>query len=72
MQPTDDVAGPLQPVLPAADNGLPFRPVEFDKMTATAYIDENGNFSRIAWSLRAAEVRPPAKGAKPGVDKAAA
>ena len=46
--------------------------LEFDKMTATAYIEENGNFSRIAWSLRASDVRPPAKGAKPATDKAAA
>ena len=43
-------------------------------MTATAYIDENGNFSRVAWSLRAAEVRAPSKGTgtKPSADKAAA
>lgn len=70
---TVKVTAKVQPVLPASDNGgIPFRPVEFDKMTATAYIDENGNFSRVAWSLRASEVRPPAKGAKPGADKAAA
>ncbi len=69
---TVKVTAKVQPVLPASDNGLPFRPVEFDKMTATAYIDENGNFSRIAWSLRASEVRPPVPGAKPSSDKAAA
>ena len=69
---TVKVAAKVQPVLPASDNGMPFRPVEFDKMTATAYIDENGNFSRIAWSLRASEVRAQSRGAKPGSDKAAA
>jgi hypothetical protein len=69
---TVKVTAKVQPVLPPNDNELPFRPVEFDKMTATAYIDENGNFSRIAWSLRASEVRPPSRGARPGPDKAAA
>jgi hypothetical protein len=69
---TVKVAAKVQPVLPASDNGLPFRPVEFDKMTATAYIEENGNFSRIAWSLRASDVRTPAKGSKPSTDEAAA
>jgi hypothetical protein len=54
------VAAAVQPVLPSAPDGLPFRPVEFDRMTATAYIEETGNFSRVAWSLRAGEVRAPA------------
>jgi hypothetical protein len=54
------VAAAVQPVLPAAPEGLPFRPVEFDRMTATAYVEETGNFSRVAWSLRAGEVRAPA------------
>ena len=55
------VAAKVQPVLPAAAEGMPFRPVEFDKLTATAYIEENGNFNRVAWSLRAREVRPPSR-----------
>ena len=54
----------VQPVLPEGLSGLPFTPVEFDKLTATAYIEENGDFSKIAWSLRASEVRAPARGAK--------
>jgi hypothetical protein len=53
------VAATVQPVLPPAPDGLPFRPVEFDRMTATAYVEETGNFSRVAWSLRAGEVRAP-------------
>jgi hypothetical protein len=69
---TVKVSAKVQPVLPEADNGLPFRPVEFDRMTATAYIDENGNFSRIAWSLRAREVHEPSKGAKPATNNRAA
>ena len=54
----------VQPVLPEGLSGLPFTPVEFDKLTATAYIEENGDFSKIAWSLRASEVRAPARGVK--------
>lgn len=70
---TVKVSAKVQPTLPAAENDTPFRPVEFDNMTATAYIEENGNFSRVAWSLRAGEVRGPSKGgARPGTDKAAA
>jgi hypothetical protein len=55
----------VQPVLPETLPGLPFRPVEFDKLTATAYIEQNGDFSRIAWSLRAADVRAPSPATKP-------
>lgn len=66
------VTAKVQPVLPESLAGLPFTPVEFDKMTATAYIEENGDFSKIAWSLRAAEVRAPARGAKPAPEKASA
>ncbi len=63
----------VQPVLPERPAGAPFTPVEFDKLTITAYIEEKGDFSRIAWSFRAADVRAPAKGAKPaGTDKAVA
>ena len=58
---TVKVAAKVQPVLPEAAEGMPFRPVEFDKMTATAYIEENGNFNRVAWSLRAAEVHAPSR-----------
>lgn len=68
------VTAKVQPVLPESLSGLPFTPVEFDKMTATAYIEENGDFSKISWSLRAAEVRGPARSAaaKPTPEKASA
>ena len=62
----------VQPVLPEPLSGLPFTPVEFDKLTATAYIEENGDFSKIAWSLRAAEVKAPSRGVKPAPEKASA
>lgn len=54
------ITAKVQPVLPESLSGLPFTPVEFDKLTATAYIEEKGDFSNIAWSYRAAEVRSPA------------
>ena len=60
----------VQPVLPEALSGLPFTPVEFDKLTATAYIEANGDFSKIAWSLRASEVRAPSHAAKQVAEKA--
>ena len=56
------ITAKVQPVLPEALAGLPFTPVEFDNLTATAYIEESGDFSRVAWSLRAGDVRAPANG----------
>lgn len=70
---TVKVPAKVQPVLERPQNGLPFCPVEFTGLTATAYIEENGNFSRVAWSLRAAEVREAGKvPQKPSSEKAVA
>jgi len=66
------VAAKVQPVLPEGLSGLPFTPVEFDKLSATAYIEANGDFSRIAWSFRAAEVKAPARGVRTVPEKASA
>ncbi len=66
------VTAKVQPVLPESLTGLPFTPVEFEKMTATAYIEENGDFSKIAWSLRASDVRAPGRAVKPAPEKASA
>jgi hypothetical protein len=66
------ITAKVQPVLPEALSGLPFSPVEFDRLTATAYIEEKGDFSSIAWSLRAADVRAPARSVKPVPEKASA
>lgn len=65
------ITAKVQPVLPESLAGLPFTPVEFDKLTATAYIEENGDFSKIAWSLRAAEVRAPSQSVKSVAQKPA-
>jgi hypothetical protein len=60
------VTAKFQPVLPASLPGLPFTPVEFVGLTATAYIDGNGDFAKVAWSLRASDVREPTKGGPTG------
>src|ERR1700712_5216272 len=41
------IAATHQPVPPEAVNGLPFRPVEFDGMTVTPYVDEKGGRPRV-------------------------
>ncbi|WP_148573446.1 plasmid replication, integration and excision activator [Nocardioides caldifontis] len=60
------VGAKVQPVLPESLPGLPFTPVEFVNLSATAYIEQNGDFSKISWSLRASDVRAPSRpAAKP-------
>ncbi|MGE7439325.1 plasmid replication, integration and excision activator [Kitasatospora sp. NPDC001175] len=51
------VAAPVVPVLPDAAPGLPFRPVEFEGLTVTAYVNNGG---RVAYSFRAEGLRAPA------------
>ena len=46
---------------PTNDSNSPFTPVEFDGLTALAYIDDNGNRPRIAWSFRAVTMHAPGK-----------
>lgn len=54
-----------QPVSPAAVEvgGMELRPVEFDGLTVTPYLDDKRN--RIAYSVRATGMRAPAKGGRP-------
>jgi hypothetical protein len=52
------VASPSQPMLPPPPPGAPFIAVEFTEMTATAYVNQAG---RLAWSIKATGVRPPAR-----------
>lgn len=56
---TVKIAAEVQPVPPDAIAGLPFRPVEFDGLTVTPYVDTNGPRPRLAYSLRAAGMRKP-------------
>lgn len=56
------ISAPVQPVPPEAVAGLPFRPVEFDGLTVTPYVDDKRN--RVAYSLRARAMHGPAAGSK--------
>lgn len=56
------IAAEHQPVLPPKVDGLPFRPVEFENLTVTAWIDDRGNRPKIGWSLRATGMHAPGAG----------
>ncbi len=56
---TVKIAAPHQPVPPEAIAGMPFRPVEFDGLTVTPYLNENGGRARVAYSFRASAMRAP-------------
>ncbi|MGE0300117.1 MAG: plasmid replication, integration and excision activator [Dehalococcoidia bacterium] len=61
---TVKIAAAHQPIPPEAAPGMPFRPVEFDGLTVTPYVNESsGGRPRIAFSLRASGMRPPHTGA---------
>ncbi|TQM72274.1 hypothetical protein FHX41_6071 [Actinomadura hallensis] len=47
---------PVQPIIPEAPAGFPFVPVEFDGLAVTPYV--NSGTGRLAYSLKAAAVRP--------------
>ena len=56
----------VQPVPPAAVEGLPVRPVVLDGLTVTPYVKEVGNGrARIAYSLRAAGLSPVRSASRP-------
>ena len=53
---------PVQPVPPEAMVGAPFRPVEFEGLTATPYVATMASGrSRLAWSFRATGMRAPGR-----------
>jgi hypothetical protein len=54
---TVKISASHQPVPPEAAPGLPFRPVEFDGLTVTPYLDDKRN--RVAYSYRATGMRAP-------------
>ncbi len=53
------IAAPVQPVPPHNDTPFPFTPVEFEGLTALAWVDDAGNRPRIAWSFRATGLKAP-------------
>ena len=59
---TVKIAAPHQPVPPEAMAGMPFRPVEFDGLTVTPYVDDKRG--RVAYSYRATGMRAPSPAAR--------
>jgi hypothetical protein len=56
------VLAPVQPVPPEPAAGVPFRPVEFDGLTATPYVQTTASGrGRLAWSFRATGMHAPAR-----------
>lgn len=61
-----------QPVPPENKSGLPWTPVEFVGLTATAWIDEKGNRPRLEWSYRAESMKAPSETPWPNTDRTTA
>lgn len=61
---TVKIAAEVQPVPPAAVAGMPFRPVEFEDLVVTPWIDSSRERPRIAWSLRASGMHAPGSAGK--------
>jgi len=58
---TVKIAAKHQPVPPPVDPASPFRLVVFEGLSALPYIEESGNFSRIAWSFKAEGLTAPTR-----------
>lgn len=58
---TVKIASVTEPAAPPEAGGLPFRPVFFEGLSVTPYVKENGGRPRVAYSLRAREMKPAPK-----------
>lgn len=58
---TVKIPAKVQPVPPENKDGSPFTPVEFEGLTALPWIEQSGDFSKIAWSFKAEAMRAPGK-----------
>lgn len=58
---TVKIASVTEPSAPPEVGGLPFRPVVFEGLSVTPYVKENGGRPRVAYSLRAREMKPAPK-----------
>ena len=65
------ISADQQPVPPAETPGMPFRPIEFEELTVTPYVDDNGSRPRQAFSFRASGIKAPAKPAAVATKSAA-
>jgi hypothetical protein len=66
---TVKVLADVQPVPPETAPGMPFRPVIFEGLTATAWVDTNRLRPRIAWSFKATSMRAPARNEVPATPR---
>ena len=55
------VAAEVQPVPPEPTTALPFRPVVFEGLTVTPWLDDRGFRAKIAYSFRATGMRAPGR-----------
>lgn len=55
------IASVTEPVTPPEAPGMPFRPVVFDGLSVTPYVKEGAGRPRVAFSLRAREMKPAGK-----------
>jgi len=62
------IGAKVRPVPPRNDTPFPFTPVEFTGLSATAYVDDNGQRPRLAWSLRADGLCAPGQAGKGSTD----
>jgi hypothetical protein len=54
------LTAPVQPVPPETAPGVPFRPVEFEGLTATPYVATLASGrGKLTWSFRASGMRSP-------------
>ena len=53
------ITAPVQPVPPEEARGVPFRPVEFEGLTAYPTCRPRPGRGRLAWSFRATGMRAP-------------
>jgi hypothetical protein len=60
---TVKIPAKVQPVLPDNPSDSPFRPVEFDKLTISGWVESVGDFNKVSYSFRAADVKSPSKSA---------
>jgi hypothetical protein len=60
------LAADVQPVPPETLAGTPFRPVIFDGLSITPYVDERRSRPRVAYSLRASSMRSAGVGVEGG------
>ena len=59
------IAAKVQPVPPSNDGTSPFTPVEFEGLSALAYIQESGDFHSVVYSYKASGMKTPGRPANP-------